>query len=57
MGGLKRLSVNASSKKMTMLTHDIGIEESDFTERFKVDINAKPMLDDERARKMIIGEL
>jgi len=33
------------------------IEESNLTERFKVDINAKPILDDERARKMIIGEL
>lgn len=36
---------------------DFGVEESDLTERFKVDINAKPMLDDERARKMIIGQL
>jgi hypothetical protein len=36
---------------------DFGLEESDLTERFKVDINTKPMLDDERARKMIIGEL
>jgi hypothetical protein len=36
---------------------EFGVEESDFTDRFKVDINTKPMLDDERARKMIIGEL
>jgi hypothetical protein len=33
------------------------LEESDMTDRFKVDVNTKPMLDDERARKMIIGEL
>jgi hypothetical protein len=30
---------------------------SSLSERFKVDINAKILLDDERARKMIIGEL
>ena len=45
------------AKKLTMPVPDFGVEESDLTERFKVDINAKPMLDDERARKMIIGEL
>ena len=45
------------AKKVTMQLTEIGIEESDMTERFKVDVNAKPMLDDERARKMIIGEL
>lgn len=36
---------------------DYIIEESSMNERFKVDINAKIFLDDERARKMIIGEL
>jgi hypothetical protein len=41
------------------LSPELGgaFEESDLTDRFKVDINTKPMLDDERARKMIIGEL
>ena len=55
---IKRISVNDDhSRKLTMPIADFGVEESDLTDRFKVDLNTKPMLDDERARKMIIGEL
>lgn len=55
---MQRISLRDQAKKqLTMPVPDFMVEESDFTDRFKVDINAKPMLDDERARKMIIGEL
>ena len=56
-GSMQTFSLRDQARKLTMPVPEFGIEESDFTERFKVDINAKPMLDDERARKMIIGQL
>lgn len=34
----------------------VGDYESEVTQRFYFDINEKPHLDDERARKKIIGE-
>ncbi len=34
----------------------VGDYESEVTQRFHFDINEKPHLDDERARKKIIGE-
>ena len=56
---IKRDSIKGQSRKPSIpIPPELGgLEESDLTERFKVDINTKPMLDDERARKMIIGEL
>jgi hypothetical protein len=51
------LSSNLDSAHKIALPLENYVEESDLTERFKVDVNARPQFDDVRARKIIVGEL